>query len=91
MRELGIRDLKASLSETLRAVGRGEHVRVTHRGKPLADIVPAGAALGDEALRRLVADGRIVLPARERPGKLPKLVSASRSASALVLAEREQD
>ena len=43
MREIGVRELKQSLSETLRAVGRGEPVRVTLRGRPLADIVPAGS------------------------------------------------
>jgi prevent-host-death family protein len=30
------------LSETLRAVEHGELVRVTLRGRPLADIVPTG-------------------------------------------------
>ena len=44
MREIGVRDLKRSLSETLRAVERGEQVRVTVRGRAIADIVPTGAA-----------------------------------------------
>jgi prevent-host-death family protein len=57
MREMGVRELKASLSETLRAVMRGEQVRVTVRGRPVADIVPAGAA-GSDRVRELVADGR---------------------------------
>jgi len=91
MRTVGVRDLKQSLSAVLRAVGRGEHVRITHRGKPVADIVPAGATAGDEALRRLVADGRLVLPARDLPLKAPALVSAASSASRLVLAEREAE
>ena len=42
MREIDVRDLKRSLSETLRALERGEQVRVTVRGCPVADIVPAG-------------------------------------------------
>jgi prevent-host-death family protein len=42
MREIGVRDLKRALSETLRAVERGEQVRVTVRGRAIADIVPAG-------------------------------------------------
>jgi prevent-host-death family protein len=54
MREMGVRELKQSLSETLRAVGRGEQVRVTLRGRPLADIVPA------------VTGGRRQPPARAR-------------------------
>ena len=47
MREIGVRELKRSLSETLRAVEDGEQVRVTVRGRPVADIVPAGAAAED--------------------------------------------
>jgi prevent-host-death family protein len=91
VRTIGVRDLKQSLSETLRAVSRGEHVRVTLRGRAVADIVPAGAAAADERLRRLVAEGRLVLPTRNRPGRPPRLVKAARQASALVLAEREAE
>lgn len=90
MREIGVRELKQSLSETLRAVGRGEQVRVTLRGRPLADIVPARAAV-DERLRELIADGRVVPPARARPARAPKLAKASRSASALVVSERDAE
>jgi prevent-host-death family protein len=43
MREIGVRELKTTLSQTLRAVARGQQVRVTLRGQPLADIVPAGS------------------------------------------------
>lgn len=91
MRQIGIRELKQSLSETLRAVSRGEHVRVTLHGRPVADIVPAGAAAADERLRRLVAEGRLVLPARPRPERAPRPAKAARPASAFVLAEREAE
>jgi prevent-host-death family protein len=90
MREIGVRELKRSLSETLRAVGRGEQVRVTLRGRPLADIVPATAAV-DDRVRELVAAGRIVPPARSRPRRAPRLAKARRSASAVVLSEREAE
>lgn len=89
MREIGVRELKQSLSKTLRAVGRGEQVRVTLRGRPLADIVPAGAARGDDRLRELVSEGRLAPPARARPGRGPRLALGKRSASELVLAERD--
>ena len=91
MREIGVRELKQSLSETLQAVSRGQQVRVTVRGQPVADIVPASASAGDSRLRELVAAGRLVAPARTRPGKAPRLVEAPRSASALVLAERDAE
>jgi prevent-host-death family protein len=91
MREIGVRQLKQSLSETLRAVGRGEQVRVTLRGRPLADIVPAGAAVMDDRLRELVANGRVVPPARARPTRAPKLAKARSIASSLVLSERDAE
>jgi len=78
MREIGVRELKDSLSETLRAVGRGQQVRVTVRGKAVADIVPAGAAAMDDPLRGLVAEGRLAAPSRARPRRPP----ASREISA---------
>jgi len=91
MREIGVRELKLSLSQTLRAVARGQQVRVTLRGRPLADIVPAGPSAKDDRLRELVAQGRLVRPARARPKQAPGLVKGSRSASSLVLAEREAE
>ena len=91
MREIGVRELKGSLSETLRAVARGEQVRVTLRGRPVADIVPAGAAAGDDRLRELVAAGRVVPPSRGRPARAPKPAVASASASAMVLSERDAE
>lgn len=91
MREIGVRQLKQSLSETLRAVGRGEQVRVTVRGRPVADIVPARASAEDDRVRELVAEGRIVLPARARPRRAPRLAKARRSASSLVLSERDAE
>jgi prevent-host-death family protein len=91
MREIGVRELKTTLSQTLRAVARGQQVRVTLRGRPLADIVPAGASANDDRLSRLVAQGRLVAPARARPSRAPRPVQSKRSASKLVLAEREAE
>jgi prevent-host-death family protein len=91
MDEIGVRELKATLSEVLRRVSRGEHVRITVRGRPIADLVPAGASPGDEALRALVARGQVVPPARAHPTRAPRLARAGPSASELVLAEREDE
>ncbi len=91
MREIGVRELKRSLSETLHAVGRGEQVRVTLRGRPIADIVPSGARVVDDRLRELVASGRLVPPARAQPTRAPRLVKARSSASELVLRERDAE
>jgi prevent-host-death family protein len=91
MREMGVRELKQSLSETLRAVGRGQQVRVTVRGRAVADIVPAGAAAVDDQFRELVAQGRVAVPSRARTRRAPRLARSRRSASSLVLSEREAE
>lgn len=91
MRELGIRELKQSLSRVLQGVSRGEQVRVTLRGRPIADIVPAREAAGDDRLRELVAQGRVQLPSRAHPRRRPRLIPVRRRASELVLAEREAE
>ena len=91
MREIGVRELKQALSKTLRDVGRGEHVRVTLRGRPVADIVPAGAGAGESRLGQLIAEGRLVAPVRARPKRAPRLVRTRRPASSLVLAERDAE
>jgi prevent-host-death family protein len=91
MDEIGVRELKATLSGVLRRVSRGDQVRVTVRGRPVADIVPVSASPVDDALRELVARGRVVPPARARPTRAPRLARAGRSASEQVLAEREYE
>jgi prevent-host-death family protein len=91
MREIGVREMKRTLSQTLRAVARGQQMRVTLRGQPLADIVPAAASTNDDRLRQLVAQGRLVAPAHARPRRAPKPVKSNRGASGLVLAEREAE
>jgi prevent-host-death family protein len=91
MREIGVRELKSTLSQTLRAVARGQQVRVTVRGRPVADIVPAGASVQDDRLRALVAQGRLTPHTRARAKQAPGLVKTRISASTLVLAERDAE
>ena len=91
MREIGIRELKANLSSVIRQVENGEQVRVTVRGRPVADLVPAGASRSDERMRQLVAEGRVTPPTAARPGGTPRPRSTGRSASAIILAEREEE
>jgi prevent-host-death family protein len=91
MREVGVRELKRSLSETLRAVEHGEQVRVTVRGRAVADIVPAGAAAEDDRVRTLVAEGRLTAPAMARPRRAPRLAKTTNSPSALVIGVRDDE
>jgi prevent-host-death family protein len=54
--EIGIRDLKAKLSEHLDRVAKGEVITVTSRGRRVAQIVPV---MGRGQLDRGVAEGWI--------------------------------
>ena len=91
MHDIGIRKLKTNLSSVLRQVDAGEQIRVTRRGRPVADIFPAGVHRGDQHLRRLVADGRVTPASRPRPSRSPRPLETGRSASAIVLAERDDE
>jgi len=94
MREMGVRELKATLSEVLRAVDSGNRVRITLRGRPVADIVPAQPTPAPQSwLERMVAEGRITPATRPKPAHPPepgKLLPGM-TASEFVIAEREAE
>lgn len=91
MREIGVRELKSTLSSVLHEVEEGEQVRVTMRGRPVADIVPATAKAGQARLRELVASGQVTPAARRRPSRSPRPLVGNRSATSIVLAERDAE
>ena len=80
-----------SLSETLRSVRRGEHVRVTVRGQAIADIVPLGPVTDDDRLLALVRGGKLAHATASRPARRPKLARSKQAASDAVLAERDEE
>jgi prevent-host-death family protein len=53
-RRIGIRELKSTLSECVRAVKSGQTIVVTEHGRPVARIIPEATSLQDrlEALRK---------------------------------------
>jgi prevent-host-death family protein len=93
MVEVGARELKNALSAYLRRVADGEHVRVTLRGKPVADLVPTGRSAAADHRRRLVAEGTLTPARAPEPDQPPPLARPlpGLSPSELILAEREQD
>jgi prevent-host-death family protein len=91
MREIGVRELKSSLSRVLHDVEEGEQVRVTVRGRVVADIVPAGSRASNTRLRELVASGRVTPSTRARPTRRPRPMQSERSATSIVLAERDAE
>ncbi len=89
MREIEVGKLKAQLDSVLRDVGNGERVRVTSKGRPVADIVPAETP--DEQWKRMIDEGKITPASGSLPKNPPPPRKTGRSASAIILAEREED
>lgn len=54
---MGIRQLRDSLTATLRRVQRGETIEVTHHGSPVAILAPVPV----ERIKRLAASGDVTL------------------------------
>ncbi len=90
MREIGVRDLKAQLSSVLRDVEEGERVTVTSRGRPVAEIVPVMLERS-EAMKKLIAEGKVTPATGSIPKNPPPPRKTGRSASAVILAERDEE
>jgi prevent-host-death family protein len=74
MTTVGIRQLRDHLSDYLRRVREGEHLRITDRGEPIGDLVPADSSAAAIRAQELVRQGR----ARWNGGKPRGLKSAPR-------------
>lgn len=73
MKAIGIRDLKARLSQYVREVRHGEVILVTDRGEVVAELRQPGSSAGSESdvergLRRLAAAGGLVVREAHDPG-----------------------
>jgi prevent-host-death family protein len=76
--DVGIRELKASLSKYLRDVQDGQTLTVTDRGRPIALVVPFR---GRSKLEQLIAEGRVT-PAQSTTKPVPNPVKiGARSAT----------
>jgi prevent-host-death family protein len=88
--EVTARELKLRLGKYLSAVRCGETVRVSHRGKVVAELTPPALTANDK-LARLIAQGRVApgngqkmrpfTPLPAGPGPTP---------SEIILADREE-
>lgn len=83
--DVGVRELKQHLSAYLERVARGEHIRVTHHGRPTAMLVPAQDTA---AIERGVREGWL------RPGEARPVVALPRARArrrALELLREDRD
>jgi prevent-host-death family protein len=88
MDTVGIRDLKAHLSQHLKRVRSGVHLVVTERGKTIATINPVEAPTNVDWAHQLVAEGHAQWNGGKPTGSArpPKLTR--RTAASVVLEDR---
>lgn len=89
MDTVGIRELKAHLSQHLKRVRSGARLMVTERGRSIATISPVEAPADVDWAHRLVAEGRAHWSGGKPAGNLrsPR-VTGSRTVSDTVLEDR---
>lgn len=91
--DVGIRELKARLSHYVRVAREGERILITDRGRPVAVLSPPPIEEVDDlpdALRRLLADGRVSAPTRPLSfSPLPPAV-ATRSVAQILADDRAE-
>ncbi len=75
MRTIPLSQLKARLSEQIRLVKHGEHILVTDRGRPVAELRPVTGEVGPEALEDLVRTGLV----RRGHGDVDRVLALPRS------------
>lgn len=86
--DIGVRDLKAHLSEILDRVEDGEVVGVTNRGRRIAQIVPAA----DPApIERGLAEGWLTRIAHEPPQPVVRLQPRAGTPDSTDLIRRDRD
>jgi len=91
MKTVSISRLKASLSEFLTAVEKGEEVLVTNRGVPVARIIRVEGEDAQDARRARLARQGLLQLRRRKPGKIgPPLGKESCGVLAALLEERAE-
>ena len=85
-RRIGIRELKARLSECVREVKSGATVIVTERGRPVARLVPEAGSL-DERLEALRQTGAILWNRRRLGAVTPEARARGAGAVADIVVE----
>lgn len=88
---VGSRELKNRLGAYLKRVKRGETLRITDRGEPIAEIVPLKPKDDslESRLERLAAEGKITLPKRKGFRPFKPIKSSGPSLSQTIIEDRE--
>lgn len=87
MTTIGIKELRDTLTRTIRRVESGDRVEITRDGKPVALIVPVPA----DPLARLVEEGRARPAVRPFRPQLPAAVWPLDRSSTEIISEGRED
>ena len=88
---VGIRELKARLSEYMRRVKAGQTVIITERGTPVGQILPVGESI-EEKMQRMQEEGFLTWNGKKLEVREPIVVNTSGILiSDLVSEDREID
>jgi prevent-host-death family protein len=88
MSTVGVRELKAHLSECLRRVQAGERLTVTDRGRAVATLAPVRDAPGVDWVHALVAAGHARWSGGKPAGLARRIRARGKPASTMVLEDR---
>lgn len=88
MVQMGIRELKARLSQHVRRAEAGVSVTITDRGRPIAVLGPIAARVDTTWARALVADGRAAWSGGKPAGMATRIPHRGSLASKQVLEDR---
>jgi prevent-host-death family protein len=87
MAAVGVRELKARLSEHLARVKAGEAITVTDRGRPIARLVPVEPPAIPPRLAELLASGQVRWNGQPLPPLRPLPVAPGDKTMAQLIAE----
>jgi len=83
--EVGIKELKNSLSRYLKRIQAGEELTITDHGKAVALIIPVNS---HRVLDQLIAEGLVTKSRASFRPKLPKRIKSKGTVSDLVAKQR---
>ncbi len=85
---IGVRELKAHLSASLKRVQAGERLTVTDRGRAIARLVPVDARPTPAWVQALLAEGRAQWAGGKPAGLATRAASRGTPASRMVIEDR---
>ena len=88
MHTIGVRDLKAHLSECLKRVRAGQRLIVTDRGRSIATISPIDAPPSIDWVLAMVAEGRAAWDGGKPAGLQRRVRARGKPTSRMVLEDR---